>query len=179
MNLLFGFAPFILFVLLSRLSADLALWLAFAASFVIAIRDFVESPSLRLLDGVSLCLFGLLALIRGFILPELSLAVVRTTVDVVLCMALLVCLLAGRPFSLEYAAPESHRHWPPTNFLRVNQHISLVWVLGFAVITLADGAVALLPLPFYVGIGASVVMLTTATAFTLLYPALAAERLPR
>ena len=44
MTLLFGFAPFILFALLSRLSADLALWVAFAAAFVVTIRDFVESP---------------------------------------------------------------------------------------------------------------------------------------
>ena len=47
MNLVIGFAPFILFALLSRLSADLALWVAFAAAFVVTIRDFVESPSLQ------------------------------------------------------------------------------------------------------------------------------------
>ena len=47
MNLVVGFAPFILFALLSRLSADLALWVAFAAAFVVTIRDFVESPSLQ------------------------------------------------------------------------------------------------------------------------------------
>jgi hypothetical protein len=179
MTLLFGFAPFFLFTLLSRLSADLALWLAFTASFVITIRDFVESPSLRLLDGVSLTLFGLLALVRGFFLPELSLAVVRTIVDGVLCLALLVCLLGGRPFSLEYAAPQSHHHWPLPDFLRVNQLISLVWVLGFAMMTLADAAVAFLPLPFYVGVAASVVVLATAVTFTLLYPTLAVQRLPR
>ena len=65
-DLMLGFAPFILFTLLSRLSADLALWAAFAAAFVVTIRDFVERPGLRLLDGVSLVLFGLLALGRGF-----------------------------------------------------------------------------------------------------------------
>ena len=54
--MLLGFAPFILFALLSRLSADLALWMAFAAAFVVTIRDFVERPALRLLDGVSLLL---------------------------------------------------------------------------------------------------------------------------
>ena len=32
MNLVIGFAPFILFTLLSRLSVDLALWVAFAAA---------------------------------------------------------------------------------------------------------------------------------------------------
>src|SRR5579864_3130870 len=37
MTLLFGFAPFFLFAILSRLSADLALWLAFASAFVVTI----------------------------------------------------------------------------------------------------------------------------------------------
>lgn len=181
MTLLFGFAPFILFVVLSRLSADLALWLAFAASFVVTIRDFVESPSLRLLDGVSLALFGLLALIRGFVAPELSLALVRTIVDGVLCLAIIASLLRGKPFSLQYASRTSHHEppWPLPVFLRVNRVISLVWGLAFAVMTLADGAVAFLSLPFYVGIGGSVVALAAAITFTLLYPALAAERLAR
>ncbi|HKD47857.1 MAG TPA: hypothetical protein VKB67_09235 [Rhizomicrobium sp.] len=181
MTLLFGFSPFILFALLSRLSADLALWLAFAASFVVTIRDFVESPSLRLLDGVSLALFGLLALIRGFFLPELSLAVVRTVVDGVLCLAIFVSIFRGKPFSLQYASRVSHLHphWPLQAFLRVNQLISLVWGLGFAAMTLADGAVAFLSLPFYVGIGTSVVALAASITFTFLYPTLAAEQLPR
>ncbi|HWC62905.1 MAG TPA: hypothetical protein VG501_04730, partial [Rhizomicrobium sp.] len=67
MNLVLGFGPFIVFALLSRLSPDLALWAAFAAAFVITIRDFAERPSLRLLDSASLALFGGLALWRGFL----------------------------------------------------------------------------------------------------------------
>lgn len=179
MTLVFGFAPFILFALLSRLSADLALWLAFAASFVVTIRDFVESPSLRLLDGTSLALFALLALVRGFIVPELSLAAVRTIVDGVLCLAIFTSLIRGRPFSLQYADRQSHRDWPQAAFLRVNGLISLVWGLAFAAMALADGVVAFLALPFYIGIAVSVLALAAAISFTLVYPALAAERLAR
>ena len=84
MNLVIGFAPFILFALLSRLSADLALWAAFAAAFVVTIRDFVESPSLRQLDAGSLLLFAVLALGRGFLDPGLPLAAVRFIADLVL-----------------------------------------------------------------------------------------------
>jgi hypothetical protein len=179
MTLLFGFAPFILFALLSRLSADLALWLAFAASFVVTIRDFVESPSLRLLDGTSFILFGLLALIRGFAMPELSLAAVRTIVDAVLCLAIFASLVAGRPFSRQYADPASRPEWPLAAFLRVNMRISMIWGLAFAAMTLADGVVAFLALPFYIGIAVSVLALAAAISFTLIYPALAAERLAR
>src|ERR1700755_2730127 len=90
MNLVVGFAPFILFALLSRLSADLALWVAFAAAFVVTIRDFVESPSLRLLDVASLVLFAALAVLRGFIDPTLSLVAVRFMAETALYLVLLV-----------------------------------------------------------------------------------------
>jgi len=180
MTLLFGFAPFLLFAILSRLSADLALWLAFAAAFVVTIRDFVESPSLRLLDGASLTLFGLLALVRGFVMPEMSLAAVRTIVEAGLCLVIFVSLLRNRPFSLEYASQDSgNGHWPLPVFLRVNRLISLVWGTGFAAMALADAAVTFLPVPFYVAIAMSVVALGIAITFTLRYPALAAKRLAR
>ena len=48
MNLIIGFLPFILFAVLSRLSADLALWVAFAAFLVAALlgtwQMWVRSP---------------------------------------------------------------------------------------------------------------------------------------
>jgi multisubunit Na+/H+ antiporter MnhB subunit len=180
MTLLFGFAPFLLFAILSRLSADLALWLAFAASFVVTIRDFVESPSLRLLDGASLVLFGLLALIRGFLAPDLSLTAVRTIVETGLCLVILASLARKKPFSLEYASQESGGvPWPLPVFRRVNWLISLVWGLSFAFMALADAAVTFLPVPFYVAIGISVVALASAITFTLRYPALAAAKLAR
>lgn len=175
MTLLFGFAPFILFAALSRLSADLALWLAFASAFVVTIRDFVESPSLRLLDGASLALFGILALWRGFVAPELSLSAVRAFADVVLCLVILVSLLRRRPFSLPYIARDA-KDWPPALFQRVNQMVSLAWGLAFAIMALADGAVTFLGASFYLGIAANVVALSLAITFTLRYPALAAER---
>ncbi|MEO8895954.1 MAG: hypothetical protein ABI450_08750 [Rhizomicrobium sp.] len=180
MTLLFGFAPFLLFAILSRLSADLALWLAFAAAFVVTIRDFVESPSLRLLDGVSLALFGLLALWRGFVAQELSLSAVRTIVDAGLCLAIFASLLRRRPFSLQYASRDSKdRHWPLPVFLRVNHRISLIWGLTFAAMALADGAVTFLSASFYLGIAVNVVALCFAITFTLRYPALAAEQQAR
>src|SRR5580692_10896010 len=103
MNLVLGFGPFILFALLSRLSADLALWAAFAAAFVVTIRDFVESPSLRLLDAGSFVLFAALALGRGFLDPTLSLAAVRFIAEAFLFLLLGLPLVLKRPFSVDYA----------------------------------------------------------------------------
>ncbi len=177
MTLILGFAPFILFALLSRLSADLALWTAFAAAFVVTIRDFVERPVLRLLDGTSMALFGLLALGRGFIAPDLPLAAVRTIVDTVMAVAIAISLLRGQPFSLQYASPQTAgRVWPLPQFLRVNFIISATWLLAFAAMTMADAAVTFLPVPLYVGVAVSIVAVGCAVTLTLRYPLSAAAR---
>lgn len=179
MNLVVGFAPFILFTLLSRLSADLALWVAFAAAFVVTIRDFVESPSLRLLDVGSLTLFALLALVRGFLDPNLSLAGVRFIAALILLLVLAIPLAFKKPFSVDYARLDpKEAGWPPELFLRVNYLVSSVWVGAFALMALADGAVAFnSELPLYASIAVSVLALAFAVTFTLRYPALAARRL--
>lgn len=178
MNLVVGFAPFILFTLLSRLSADLALWIAFAAAFVVTIRDFVESPSLRLLDVGSLTLFALLALVRGFLDPNLSLAGVRFIAALILLLVLAIPLALKKPFSVDYARLDPRETgWPPELFLRVNYRVSSVWVGAFALMALADGAVTFnSDLPLYASIAVSVLALAFAITFTLRYPALAAKR---
>jgi hypothetical protein len=180
MNLVVGFAPFILFTLLSRLSADLALWIAFAAAFVVTIRDFVESPSLRLLDAGSLILFALLALVRGFLDPNLSLAAVRFVTDISLFVLLAAPLALGRPFSVDYARLDpKEAGWPPQLFLRVNYLVSAAWIAAFAAMGIADGAVTFDPhLPLYASIAVSVLALAGAVTFTLRYPAHAAKTLP-
>ena len=178
MNLIIGFSPFILFAVLSRLSADLALWIAFAAAFVVTIRDFVESPSLRLLDAGSLALFASLALGRGFLDPNLSLVTVRFIAEAFLFLLLGIALVWRRPFSMEYARLDPREAgWPPQLFLKVNYLVSAAWTAAFLAMAAADGAVAFDPrLPLYVSIAVSVIALGLAVTFTLRYPALAAKR---
>src|SRR3984957_13535679 len=81
MAILLGFAPFIAFALLSNFDLDLALWVAFAAAFAIAIRDFAHSRLLRMLDVGSVVLFGLLSLWSGFIQPGIPIQMARLVVD--------------------------------------------------------------------------------------------------
>ena len=179
MNLVIGFAPFLLFAVLSRLSADLALWVAFAAAFVVTIRDFVESPSLRLLDAGSFLLFAGLALGRGFLDPNLPLATVRFIAATFMFLLLGVPLLLKRPFSMDYARLDPREAgWPPALFIKVNYLVSVVWTAAFLAMALADGAVAFDPrLPLYGSVAVSVIALALAITFTLRYPALAAKRL--
>ena len=179
MNLVIGFSPFILFAVLSRLSADLALWIAFAAAFVVTIRDFVESPSLRLLDAGGFALFAALALGRGFLDPNLSLALVRFIAEAFLFLLLGASLLLRRPFSVDYARLDPREAgWPPQMFLRVNYLVSAAWTAAFLAMAVADGAVTFDPqLPLYASVAVSVIALALAVTFTLRYPALAAKRL--
>jgi hypothetical protein len=179
MNLVIGFAPFLLFAVLSRLSADLALWVAFAAAFVVTIRDFVESPSLRLLDAGSFLLFAGLALGRGFLDPNLPLATVRFIAATFMFLLLAVPLLLKRPFSMDYARLDPREAgWPPALFIKVNYLVSAVWTAAFLAMALADGAVAFNPrLPLYGSVAVSVITLALAITFTLRYPTLAAKRL--
>jgi hypothetical protein len=178
MNLVVGFAPFILFAALSRLSADLALWVAFAAAFVVTIRDFVESPSLRLLDAGCLVLFALLSLWRGFLDPSLPLAMVRFIADIALFVLLGGSVLLRRPFSIDYARLDPQEAaWPPALFRKVNYLVSGAWAIAFLAMAVADGTVAFIPqLALYGSIAVSVVALGLAATFTLRYPAHAAKK---
>jgi hypothetical protein len=174
MTLVLGFAPFILFAVLSRLSADLALWAAFAAAFVVTIRDFVESPSLRLLDVGNLALFGVLALLRGFLAPGLSLVTVRAAAELFLFLLLAASLLRGRPFSLEYAHVSPQERAQPF-FLRVNLVISGIWAAAFAAMAAMDLALVFVTtLPLWPAIAVSVAAFAIAITATLRYPAWAA-----
>jgi hypothetical protein len=176
MTLVLGFAPFILFAVLSRLSADLALWAAFAAAFVVTIRDFVESPSLRLLDVGNLALFGVLAIVRGFLAPGLSLVAVRALAELFLFLLLAASLVRRKPFSLEYAhVPAEERAAAP--FMRVNVVISAIWAAAFAAMAAMDSALVLVAtLPLWPAIAVSVAAFAIAITFTLRYPAWAAAR---
>jgi hypothetical protein len=173
MGILLGFAPYIAFALVSGVSISLGLWLAFAAAFVITVRDFVESPTLRLLDAGSLVLFAVLALFTGFIEPGLSIQAVRLVADGGFLAMAIASLLLRRPMTLEYA----HEHpakgaanAPPA--LRVHYILTMGWGLAFALMTAADAATILHPdMPLSLDLAAGLAILGLAIAFTLRYPA--------
>jgi hypothetical protein len=173
MGILLGFAPFIVFALLTELSVDLALWAALAAAFVIGIRDFAQTRLLRVLDVGSIFLFGVLALYTGFIQPSLSIQAVRLVVDGGLMIIALVSMLIGSPFTLDYAreqVPEEFWHTPL--FLRTNYIITGVWVLAFGAMTAADAAATFSAhFPLALDVAASLAALALAVVFTSRYPA--------
>lgn len=173
MGILLGFAPFIVFVLLTGLSTDLAIWAALAVAFAIAIRDFAHTRLLRVLDVGSVILFALLALYTGFIQPSLSPQAVRLVVDGGLLSVVLVSLFIGNPFTVDYAREQvPAEFWNTPAFLRANFAIACVWGLAFAAMTAADAAATFnTRFPVNLDAAAGFAALTLAVIFTARYPA--------
>ncbi len=175
MGMLFGFAPFILFSLLTGLSVSLALWLAFTAAFVIGIRDFLHAKTLRVLDMGCLALFGLLALYVGFIQPDLKVQAVRMIADAGLLVIALVSMTIRNPFTLQYAREDVPQpFWDTPSFLRANYILSAVWAMAFAVMAAADAyATFERRFPFSLDVAAGLAALALAILFTVRYSATA------
>jgi len=172
MGILLGFAPFIVFALLTSVSVSLALWAAFAAGFVITIRDFVQSPTLRLLDISSVVLFGLLALYAGFIQPALSIQAVRLVIDFGLLAIAAGSIAVRNPFTLQYAreqVPKELQEHPL--FLRTNYMITAAWTAAFAVTTAADALCTFTPhIPLALDVALGLGAMACAIVFTVRYP---------
>lgn len=172
MHLIIGFAPFILYALLVRLSDDVALWVAFAVAFALGTRSFLETRIFKTLDLGSMALFGVLALYKGFIQPGLSFAVELLLVDGSLLVILLAAWLLHEPFTLQYAREQaSPQLWKTPAFLRTNAIVASVWLTALAVMTAADIAAAVTTrLSSSGAMVAGLVALAGALTFSLSYP---------
>lgn len=138
MNLLLGLAPFVTFFVLMRVSISLALWGAFAAAFVLCIRDFLRTGVLRALDAGSILLFGILAIYTGFF-RTLSIPAVRFAVDGSLTFLILASLAMRAPFTLQYAREQvPSDFWATPLFLRANYMLTAIWGIAFAITAIAD-----------------------------------------
>jgi hypothetical protein len=181
MGILLGFAPFILFALLTNISVSLALWVAFAAAFAIGIRDFAHTRILRVLDVGSTILFGLLALYAGFIQPSLSVQAVRLVVDCGLLLIAATSMAIRNPFTLQYAREQTPQEfWNTPVFIRTNYIITAVWTLAFLVTTAADATATFnKKFPLSLDIGVGLAALALAVIFTARYPVLVRARVQR
>jgi len=173
MNLVLGFLPFILFDVLMRLSADMALWAAFAVAFTLGMRSFLDTRVLKTLDAGNTALFGVLAIYKGFIQPSLGYGAVLLAVDGGLLAIVILSLVLHEPFTLQYAreqvAPEQ---WQAPAFLRANYVVTGVWTAALAIMTLADAAAVLVPVVTVTEAAvAGLVALALALTFSLRYPA--------
>ena len=105
MGILLAFAPFIVFALVDRLAGPLPGLIAGALiSFILLARDWLfvrRSP--KMLDLATALLFAALVTYSLLARPVWSVIAVRLCVDAGLLLIVLVSMLLGRPFTMQYA----------------------------------------------------------------------------
>jgi hypothetical protein len=174
MNLLLAFVPFIVFVIVERLvGIPVGLAAGAVAAAALLMRDLiVPGRSVKLLEVGTLLLFGGLTLLALAMGEQWSIADVRLRVDAGLLLIVLLTMLLGRPFSLQYAREHvAPAHWTDPVFLRVNYVISGAWAIAFGVLVVADVVIDVVPgVPRMGGLAAIVAALWAAAWFTGWYP---------
>jgi len=160
-GLLFGLVPLVIFYVFAPLSLSLGLWLAFAAAFTLGVRVFVETGSVRFLDGAGLLLFGLLAFYDAFIDRGATAMRIGMIAETGLFLTALWSLWLRRPFSEQYLPQENGTSW------RTNVILSTVWTITFAAMAGANAVAVFIPAvaPVWTA-GAGLVAFSGALTFT-------------
>jgi hypothetical protein len=174
MGILLAFAPFIVFAVLDRFVAPAeALAAGAAVSAILILRDlFKPGRSVKILEAGTFALFGGLALYTFLSGAIWSVIGVRLCVDVGLLLIVLGSMVAGRPFTLQYArehVPLEVQDRP--EFIRTNYVITGAWALAFAIMVTAEVALLTVPdMPQRAGMVAIILALVGALKFTGWYP---------
>jgi hypothetical protein len=159
MSILWSFSPFIVFALLSRqVPVVVALFAAAAVAIGLIVRDRLRHAG------------------RGFYVlgtgGAWNIVEVRLAVDGGLFAIVLISILIGQPFTLQYA----RERVPPEiaalpQFKTINYLLSGIWALAFLVMTGADFVMARVPsVPLWVGVVVTAAALVGAVWFTNWYP---------
>ena len=169
MNLLLGFTPFLLFAVICHSWGVFPGLVAGALSSVVLIgRDLLAGRSAKILEAGTAAIFALLAVYTLVADVEWSIMAVRLTVDIGLLLIVIASILAGQPFSGQYARESVQpAYWDSPKFRSVNRQISGVWAMALAVIVCADMLLLFMPqLPHALSIGLTVAALAGAAKFT-------------
>ncbi|KAB1069915.1 hypothetical protein [Methylobacterium planeticum] len=171
MNLLFSFAPFIVFAVLIHLGyAEAGLWAGALTAGGLLLRDrLVLGRSIKILELGTMVLFAGLAAYTSRVDHEWTIPAVRLIVDGGLLLIALFSLAIRVPFTLQYARESAPREvWSTPQFYAVNRNITAVWAGAFAVLVVADAAMIYLPeIPRRIDIIATVLALVGAYTFTV------------
>lgn len=138
LQLVTAFLPWIILAVLGNLWFQLALVLGLAAAAITTARQFLRG-SPKILDTVTFAFFLFIAVgVLGF--GWMVLATYMTLLVNVTLMAIAWgSLLAGAPFTIQYAREQvPQEHWSSPLFIRINQYITAVWGLNFALSALVS-----------------------------------------
>jgi hypothetical protein len=167
MNLLLGFLPFATFAVGDHLlSTPVALALAAAVALALVVHGLAHGKALKWLDVGASVVFGSLAVYMFLAGVAWSVVAVRLAADAGLFAIVALSLVAGQPFTLQYAkervAPE---HWESAGFVSANRRLTSIWCAVFGAMVLADVGM-LHGLPVSVGVILTLAALGAGLNFT-------------
>lgn len=174
MGILIAFAPFIVFAVIDRLvDSSSGLMAGAAPSAILIARDFASpGRSAKILEIGTFVLFATLAIYAYVAQPAWSAIGVRLLVDTGLLLIVLLSMVIGKPFTLQYARETvDAQYWDQPEFIHTNYVITAARAHAFAVMVLAELALLYLPgMSHRFGVVIIVVALITAVKFTGWYP---------
>jgi hypothetical protein len=174
MGILLAFAPFIAFAIIDRFVGSLPGLIAGGlVSAALLVRDFATpGRTPKLLEIGTALLFCGLALYAAVEGATWSVIAARLCVDTGLFAIVIVSMLMGRPFTLQYAREKvSPELWGSPTFVRTNYIITAAWAAAFAVMIVAELALLYVPgFPQRAGVIVIVLALVGAVKFTGWYP---------
>src|SRR5271167_2046814 len=136
MGILLGFAPFIIFAVISRFVAvSISLWAVAATSAALIICQKMRGASMKILEIGTFLLFAVLGIYATAKGGGWDIPLVRTVVDGGLLLIILLSMLVRRPFTLQYAreqVPASVQS--SATFIKTNYIITAVWALAMAIL---------------------------------------------
>ena len=166
-------APFMAFAAVSYVAS---LTLAVAAGAFVGLAalavDYLLGRSTKLLGVATTMIFTGLAAYFAFSGNEWSATHVRLALNVGMLAIVVASIIAGRPFSLQYALERTDAATiAKPDFLKVNYVLSWVWAGTLALMTAGDMLAIYLPwLSLWIGLGLTLVVRNTAVRFTKWYP---------
>jgi hypothetical protein len=161
-----GFAPFLTFTVLSRLSISFGLWAALAFAFALGLPEFLHTRTVRTLDGGGIALFGLSALLSAVLTALSNFNTARFVVIVGMLAIVITSFIRREPFVVQYMPKDGDPAGPRKATL-----LSAFWGLIFAVMAVMDGlALYVRGTPERPVVLVNIAMLAGATIFTLRYP---------
>lgn len=147
MGMLMTFLPWLIFwILLSHDKLLIAIVVALTASVAAIVMERMAGRSVKLLQSGTLAVFVLFGLAALFADRAWLGHWIRLLSNVALTFIVLVSILIGKPFTIQYARESVPKeHWNSPTFLHANYVITWVWFAAFVANTLASGLNYLIP----------------------------------
>lgn len=165
--------PYAVYALLMLVvSPALSLTVGAALCLAVVSVDVARGRSVKLLSAGSAAVFVALAWYCGIVEPGMSATAIRIAVDGGILVIALGSMLAGFPFTLQYAVesvPAETAAMP--GFLRANQVITGAWAVATALMMAANIMMIFVPgLPIWTGLAIAFAARNSALYFTRWYP---------